>query len=79
MRRFAVISALLLPLPFAALPLLAVVSSGSPTGSSSQYVLEDSAAPVELTSTSTGLDQGPAPLTKAFDGSPCGDDPAQIT
>lgn len=79
MRRFAVISALLLPLPFAALPLLAVLSSGSPSDSGSQYVLDDTAAPVELISTSTDVDQDPVPLTKAFDRSPCGDDPAEIT
>lgn len=79
MRRFAVISALLLPLPFAALPLFAVLSGGGPSDAGSQFVLDDTAAPVELTSTSTGRSEGPAPLTKAFDSSPCPDDPAQIT
>ena len=74
MRRFALLSSLLLPLPFAALPLLAVLAGGADGPSAGDSVLDDR-APIEAPANSpTGWDD--TTRTQSLDGDPCEPDPA---
>lgn len=73
MRRFVLLGTLLLPLPFAVLPLLAVLSSGPLDGGAGDRVQTDSALPLsDGAATSASLANQDVALT------PC-DSPAGLT
>lgn len=72
MRRFALLSSLLLPLPFAALPLLAVLAGGVSGPASGDVVLNDR-TPLEAPLSPASLE---GTLTQSLSGDPCDADPA---